>query len=83
MGIIWGINENALCIISWSYFIIHNSGKLENNHYCFAHVMSFYHNKCDVTIFDKIYEREEREREIERDEKTLDEIWMGELNWMP
>ena len=25
----------------------------------------------------------EREREIERDEKTLDEIWMGELNWMP
>ena len=45
--------------------------------------MSFYHNKCDVTIFDKIYEREEREREIERDEKTLDEIWMGELNWMP
>ena len=46
--------------------------------------MSFYHNKCDVTIFDKIYERErEREREMERDEKTLDEIWMGELKWMP
>ena len=43
--------------------------------------MSFYHNKCDVTIFDKIYEREERE--IERNEKPLDEIWMGELKWMP
>ena len=41
--------------------------------------MSFYHNKCDVTIFDKIYEREERER----DERPLDEIWMGELKWMP
>ena len=44
--------------------------------------MSFYHNKCDVTIFDKIYERE-RERERERYEKPLDEIWMGELKWMP
>ena len=81
MGIIWGINENALCIISWSYFILHNSRKLENSHYGFAHVMSFYHNKCDVTIFDKIYEREERERE--GDEKPLDEIWMEELKWMP
>ena len=36
--------------------------------------MSFYHNKCDVTIFDKIYERE-RERERER-LKEMRKHWM-------